>query len=142
MPGAWGGPHWRRPGWVSKGAASSVHAEARHGCGARARIGCWLEAEHAWERPSRRPWAAQANVPGSWRAGHRCRGTTLGGRASTVASGTGGFRDDDHRGGSIDLGVGITDEGRMRELRTWYLLLARSGSRGEVRICVEGRSRI
>jgi hypothetical protein len=30
----------------------------------------------------------------------------------------GGVGDDDHHGGSTDLGIGIIDEGRTRELRT------------------------
>jgi hypothetical protein len=31
----------------------------------------------------------------------------------------GGVGDGDRHDGSTDLGVDITDEGRMRELRTW-----------------------
>jgi hypothetical protein len=48
-----------------------------------------------------------------------CRGTALGGRASTGGKGMGSVGDGDRHDGSIDLGVGITDEGRMSELRTW-----------------------
>jgi hypothetical protein len=47
-------------------------------CRARAWIERWLEAGHARERPSRRPWAAPANVRVSGRVGRRCRGTALG----------------------------------------------------------------
>jgi hypothetical protein len=100
-------------------------------CGARARIGRWLEAGHARERPSRRPWAAPANVPARGRVGRRCRGTALGRRASTVAQGTADFEDGDRRGSSIDLGVGI---GRREDERAVYLVTTAR----EIRI--QGRS--
>ena len=100
-------------------------------CGARARIERWLEAGHARERPSLRPWAAPANVPASGRAGCRCRGTTLGRRASTVAQGTTGFEDGDRRDSSINLGVGI---GRREDERAAYLVTAAR------EIWIQGRS--
>jgi hypothetical protein len=132
-------PESRGQGWTALGLCRTEAAPAGE---TRARgIVAGRTRRHASTPPGRlsRTPAAARQRPGTLRgwpglgATRSCRGTQ--GRSAHAryaaaalrwvgkrppgAQGMGSVGDGDRHGGSTDLGIGITDEGRMRELRTW-----------------------